>query len=335
MDESAQPSKRALAGLKSHKLNSLNGLLTLGAKPRNRHVAAQPVPVKRLEVIKAYAADCALPAGDASADDASADDATASRIAQRFAPRQESAPAGEDDRISAGTLAPPLLALASGARTLAAALIAVALLPNLVLAALLWYGAIEPRWPSVTEPPPQQPEPSEQSEALQAPVIRSVVTTPILLMPPSRDTTAEEVTSALPVTESARETDETGPDVVPLPDELAGKTETGHAEEVRDLAAADVEETPSESAATPPEPMPLPTRRPAPPSADADDASWVKATAYVNLRSAPSSGASVVAVVARGSKLRVIARKRGWVQASDPATSNTGWIYRGNVAASR
>lgn len=323
MDESAQPSKRALAGLKSHKLNSLNGLLMLGARPRNGHVAAQPVPVKRLEVIKAYAADCALPAGDA----------TPSQIAQRFAPRQESAPAGDDDRISAGTLAPPLLALASGARTLAAALIAVALLPNLVLAALLWYGAIEPRWPSVTEPPPQKPEPSEQSEALQAPVIRSVVTTPILLMPPSRDTTAEEVTSALPATESARETD--GPDAAPLPDELAGKTETGHAEEVRDLAAADVEETPSESAATPPEPMPLPTRRPAPPSADADDASWVKATAYVNLRSAPSSGASVVAVVARGSKLRVIARKRGWVQASDPATSNTGWIYRGNVAAAR
>jgi uncharacterized protein YgiM (DUF1202 family) len=43
----------------------------------------------------------------------------------------------------------------------------------------------------------------------------------------------------------------------------------------------------------------------------------------------------VVAVVAKGTKLRVVARKRGWVQATDPATSNTGWIYRGNVAAAR
>ena len=189
MDESAQPSRRALAGLKSHKLNSLNGLLTLGATPRNGH-AAQPVPVKRLEIM-AYAADCALPA-----DDASAVEATASEIAQRFAPRQDSAPPGDDERISASPLAPPLLALASGARTLAAALVAVALVPNLVLAGLLWYGGTEPRWPSVTEPPLEQSQQSEQSEA---PVIRSVVTTPILLAPPARDPfAADEVTFALP-----------------------------------------------------------------------------------------------------------------------------------------
>jgi hypothetical protein len=324
MDESAQPSKRALAGLKSHKLNSLNGLLILGAKPRNGHVAAQPVPVKRLEVIKAYAADCALPE-----EGAGANDATASQIAQRFAPRQEPAPPGDDDRIAAGPLAPPLLALASGARTLAAALVAVALVPNLVLAALLWYGGIEPRWPSVAEPPPQQPEQS------QAPVIRSVVTTPILLMPPARDTiAADEVTAALPAEKTAAgETEQAAPVAALAPDEQPGTAMAGQ-EEAEELAAR-VEGRPADFSARLPEPMPLPTRRPAPPTEDPADASWVKATAYVNLRSGPSSGASVVAVVAKGSRLRVIARKRGWVQAADPATSSTGWIYGGNVAAAR
>jgi Bacterial SH3 domain len=325
MDESAQPSKRALAGLKSHKLNSLNGLLTLGATPRNGHVVAQPVPMKRLEVIKAYAADCALPA----------EDATASQIAQRFAPRPESVPPGDDDRISASPLAPPLLALASGARTLAAALVAVALVPNLVLAALLWYGGIEPRRPSVGEPPPQQPEQSQES---QAPVIRSVVTTPILLPPPARDTiAADEMTSALPreAVADLQETEQTGSLAVSVPDEPLGAAATGTDYEAQDLAAVATEETRSDSSAVLPEPMPLPTRRPAPPSEDAADASWIKATAYVNLRSAPSSGASVVAVVAKGSKLRAITRKRGWVQATDPATSSTGWIYGGNVAAAR
>ena len=322
MDESAQPSKRALTGLESHKLNSLNGLLTLGAKPRSGHVAAQPVPVKRLQVIKTYAADCALPAADA----------TASQIAQRFAPRQEHTPPGDDDRISASPLAPPLLALASGARTLAAALVAVALVPNLVLAALLWYGGIEPRWPSVTEPPPQQPEQSEQS---QAPVIRSVVTTPILLMPPAREAiAADEATSALPAeTTAARETGLAAPVAALVPDEQPGTAMAAGQEEAQELAAR-VEEPPGYSSGLP-EPMPLPSRRPAPPTADAPAASWVKATAYVNLRSAPSSGASVIGVVASGSKLRVVMRKRGWVQATDPATSNTGWIYGGNVAAAR
>jgi uncharacterized protein YgiM (DUF1202 family) len=55
----------------------------------------------------------------------------------------------------------------------------------------------------------------------------------------------------------------------------------------------------------------------------------------VNLRQAPSSSASVVGVVAKGTKLRVMSRKRGWVQVSNPATSQTGWIYSGNVAAAQ
>lgn len=305
MEKSAPPAKRALAGLKSHKLNALNGILTLGAKPRNGHDAEPAPPAKRLDLIKSYAKDCV----------AGAEDATASQIAQRFAPRPDTAAETEEDRISTGPLVSPLLALASGARTLAAALIAVALLPNLVLAALLWYGAIEPKWPSAAKPPP------EQSQALasqsQVPVIRSVVTTPILLVPPKRDATeAADVTSALPAMEAGQ----------------LGTTETGEDDEAQAFAAT----TPQDAVpAARAEPVPLPTRKPALPSADDGDASWVKPTAYVNLRSAPSSGASVVAVVAKGAKMRVVARKRGWVQATDPATSNTGWVYSGNVATAR
>ena len=78
--------------------------------------------------------------------------------------------------------------------------------------------------------------------------------------------------------------------------------------------------------------VPLPTRRPEPPKSDAADANWITPTAYVNLRDAPSPSAAVLGVVAKGTKLRVASRKRGWVEVEDPGTSKTGWIYSGNAA---
>jgi uncharacterized protein YgiM (DUF1202 family) len=79
--------------------------------------------------------------------------------------------------------------------------------------------------------------------------------------------------------------------------------------------------------------VPLPTRRPSPSAADDGQADWVRPSAYVNLRDGPSSTARAISVVAKNAKLRVVSRKRGWVQVSDPATSQSGWIYSGNVAA--
>jgi len=38
-------------------------------------------------------------------------------------------------------------------------------------------------------------------------------------------------------------------------------------------------------------------------------------------------------VVAKGTKLRVASRKRGWVEIEDPATSKTGWIYASSAGA--
>jgi SH3 domain-containing protein len=58
----------------------------------------------------------------------------------------------------------------------------------------------------------------------------------------------------------------------------------------------------------------------------------VKPAMFVNLREAPSSSSSVLSVVAKGAKLAVLDRKRGWVQVTDPETGNKGWIYSGLLA---
>jgi hypothetical protein len=69
------------------------------------------------------------------------------------------------------------------------------------------------------------------------------------------------------------------------------------------------------------------------PEAENDDGNtkWVKPSASVNLRKGPSSSASIISVVERGTKLRALARKKGWIQVSNPATSEKGWIYAGNI----
>jgi hypothetical protein len=75
----------------------------------------------------------------------------------------------------------------------------------------------------------------------------------------------------------------------------------------------------------------LPTKHQAPTASDGVDTGWIRPSASVNLRKGPKSSAPVVGVVAKGAKLRVISRKRGWVQVTNPATSQQGWIYAGVV----
>jgi hypothetical protein len=58
----------------------------------------------------------------------------------------------------------------------------------------------------------------------------------------------------------------------------------------------------------------------------------VQPSVFVNMREAPSSSASVLAVIAKGANLPVLDRKRGWVQVTDPATGKQGWIYSGLLA---
>jgi hypothetical protein len=127
--------------------------------------------------------------------------------------------------------------------------------------------------------------------------------------------------------------------VAPLPvppdDAVTVEAEPGEAD-AEDLAVQEPESA-AENTAAPADASaesqpPLPDRRPALPDQSGE---WVKPSAYVNLRGGPASTTAVVGVVAKGAKLRVLARKRGWVQVSDPATSRSGWIYSGNVQAAR
>jgi hypothetical protein len=82
------------------------------------------------------------------------------------------------------------------------------------------------------------------------------------------------------------------------------------------------------------DPAPLPARKPQP---DNDDIAtkWIKPSTSVNLRKGPSSSAAIISVIERATKLRVMGRKKGWVQVTNPATSETGWIYAGNIGAAR
>jgi hypothetical protein len=60
---------------------------------------------------------------------------------------------------------------------------------------------------------------------------------------------------------------------------------------------------------------------------------WVELSSYAKLRSAPSSTAETIKVAEKGTKLRVASRKGNWVQVTDPATSEVGWVYSRFVEA--
>ncbi|MGZ5861750.1 MAG: SH3 domain-containing protein [Methyloceanibacter sp.] len=66
---------------------------------------------------------------------------------------------------------------------------------------------------------------------------------------------------------------------------------------------------------------------------DGAAADLVELKGFVNVRESPSSNAATVRVMDNGTKLRVIARKGGWVQVTDPATAETGWVYSRYVAS--
>jgi len=107
-------------------------------------------------------------------------------------------------------------------------------------------------------------------------------------------------------------------------DQAAGATEPNE----DDGAAA--EEAPSNEPASASSPGNEQTPEASAP-ADGQAANWVQPSAYVNLRDGPSSSSRVVGVIAKGAKVPVLDRKRGWIQVSNPETSEKGWIYSGYV----
>jgi len=97
--------------------------------------------------------------------------------------------------------------------------------------------------------------------------------------------------------------------------------------------ATGVAESPANLAAAPAgDPVPLPSRRPTPTTNHEYSTKWIKPSTFVNLREGPSPSSRVITVVPKGAKLHVMGRKKRWVQVTNPATSEKGWIYSPDVA---
>jgi hypothetical protein len=348
-----------------------------------------PLTPQRLEAIKAY---LNVPLR-------SDEERAATRVPESVAPRAQAAPPAGDHRFAFTPLTSPLLALSSGVRALAAALILVALLPNLTLGAILWLGVINP--------------PSSTSEGA-VPETQSTIPPPVISAPTTLQATAgEHITFPIAVDgtdgvaggsiiaisglprgttlstgrphgerEWNLEPGEVGDLHLALPNTARGEAKLriqllapdGHV--IADTAtilevtagpeanvpvhrvktqpiqgqvwdqpaqvpdAMDLEARPANPDATTStfDLVPLPTRRPVPPASTASGnvgTNWIKPSAYVNLRKGPTSSAPVVGVVVKGAKLRVKGWKRGWVEVTNPATSQEGWIYGASVETVR
>jgi SH3 domain-containing protein len=59
----------------------------------------------------------------------------------------------------------------------------------------------------------------------------------------------------------------------------------------------------------------------------AEKDAWVELSGFANVRVAPSSNAETIRIAEKGAKLRFTGRKGNWVQVTDPATAEVGWIY--------
>ena len=162
-------------------------------------------------------------------------------------------------------------------------------------------------------PAPLPPDPPvTEASSVPGPVAGEVAITAAV------PTGGEEVAAAVPDAESS---DIAAPDGTPATVE-AMTTATGNA--------------PSENAerAAPPTAPAVKAQPNTLGQAETDDTGLgtVQPAVFVNMREAPSSSSAVLGVIAKGAKLAVLDRKRGWVQVTDPVTDEKGWIYSGNLA---
>ena len=79
----------------------------------------------------------------------------------------------------------------------------------------------------------------------------------------------------------------------------------------------------TESAAPSGQPVPVVPADPA----SSGKKEWVELSGYVNVRKSPAQTAETLRIAQKGEKLRVDDRKSNWVQVTDPATNETGWVY--------
>ena len=284
---------------------------------------------------------------------------------------------------------PPGFTLTSGVRTLIAALVLVALVPNLILGAMFWFGAINP--PS---PQPATPAPTIQTSlpaVLTAPATIEATAGEEVGFPIALDGTdgvpARSIIAISGLPQGSRfsdgrpygeaewnlRSDQIGDLRLILPDTANGEsklaikliapddvviadaktilkvvpaaTEQAAEPDGANAAMAAIQDTVGvEERLTPQEAAIAPSSDPAKPPSDTADqalsnqtekdedrAEWVQPSAYVNLRDGPSSSSRILDVIAKGAKLTVTERKRGWLQVTNPATSEKGWIYSGYI----
>jgi hypothetical protein len=112
-------------------------------------------------------------------------------------------------------------------------------------------------------------------------------------------------------------------------------------QQATEATAADPDADASDGSAEPLEEKPImmetasvPSRAAPPDQDEPADASTnalgrVQPSVFVNMREAPSSSSPVLGVIAKGTELPVLDRKRGWVQVAHPETAKQGWIYSG------
>ena len=188
------------------------------------------------------------------------------------------------------------------------------------------------------------PAPQEQPSAPAVdPGPRPVKT---LTVGPAPEANPEAV--AMASTEPVLESDEPSPEATTDPDttgsiaavdDAAGKDELPYdtnligvvswdAKSQDLLGATGVEEV----FTTPEETAPPPEHLMQSPEAEDDDKNWYTTPQFVNLRKGPTSSSAVISIVAKGAKLEVLGRKRGWVQVANPESSEKGWIYAGSKA---
>jgi Bacterial SH3 domain len=274
-------------------------------------------------------------------------------------------------------------------RALVAALVLVALIPNLMLGAIFWLGAVD-------TPRSRPPMITANDKPIAPP---SVVPIPVLSSPPSLEASpgaditlpiALDGTDGVPARSiiairglpqgsklsSGRPYDETEWNLKPdeigdlhlvLPSNASGESKliiqlvaidgailadaatilkmpTNTAANIP-TASIEIEPTQAQVSeqrtqgldgtlanlemATPRDQVPLPIRRPA--QTSNDDANGITLTS-VNLRERPTRSARAIGVVAKDAKLRVLAHKNRWVQVTNLATSEKGWIYARHVA---
>jgi hypothetical protein len=141
-------------------------------------------------------------------------------------------------------------------------------------------------------------------------------------------------TSPPPVAETAADATAAAAKSVPASPELAVVPALAP-DAAAPVAAKPVDATAEVAAVAPEVASPKSSAAPAtvgtPDTAEADDGTWIKPSEYVNLRDGASSSSKIIGVVPEGTKLKVIGRKRRWVQVTNPDTAETGWVYGRHV----